>query len=921
MFSKYTGGAWSAPAVLPTTGLPAGGKISGLAIGSDGGNRIHVLLAHSVTDANGVVTSRLYSRSTTSINFSQPTAVEIVAQDSNFSGLKTTNTPDGALMVYWEQGDGVVNDIYASKIGPFPSGPTTWSAPMKLTAGAEHEVFPSAAADTDGKFLVVFESRTPPPSLPGYPGAQGHPDPVPAIQGLNFTNGVGTTAIRQLAELGFTRQFAFEHNGKATVGSTVNGHAQIVNRGLVGDKVLIEYLGDGSVIGSQTVFLKPGQTFNIDRPFVVLGGSHTYAVKLTPYGGDATPGGDEVFGPGDNTSSATLVGSGEIKLESVTLSNPTPTAGQTIFVSARVRNLASTPSGAFKVFVFDKEPSETYPNKPTPVGQYDINSIPAGAFFDLVFPWTVPAGGGKDVLTVKADALNVIPEVNEDNNYGYAVVTAFAESSPSNVTAEVLNYSGKDNVRLRATITNNGKAPVTNLPVTAYWALDQGEYGSPEIKTIPSLVPGASVQLEWLMDGLAGLNRYRVGIDPGQTKPDADPTNNTSQTQVVINGLPDLVMGQIQLSALPQQKEALKVLVTVRNDGIAKTPDTDVEVFAIGAFGKILVGKVALGEMAALSQRNLAIPIDTTQLVGAVELLAIVDRKRQILEISDLNNEDSFRTIFVAATRIVGRHVFYNNSALDKRTPGPSIFDDDAIDDTKSPMRPGQLASSENYTSYSRGLNGIMIDFDDFVGTPSLSNFNFKVGNDDNPGKWLRAPDPVSITLREGVNRGDPDRVTIIWADGAIKNQWLQVTVLPGAATGLNFADVFYFGNLIADSNGDGSVDHADFNILYKNVGMRLPAIQDGDYNADGSVSFADFQAQELNFGKKLTLFRTPVGAAAVPTQPAPKPAPQPAPKVTTPTATTAKPVAASISAPLPVRPQPKPKVAFSTRPIQRLLE
>jgi hypothetical protein len=354
--------------------------------------------------------------------------------------------------------------------------------------------------------------------------------------------------------------------------------------------------------------------------------------------------------------------------------------------------------------------------------------------------------------------------------------------------------------------------------------------------------------------------------------------------------------------------------------------------------------------MLALSQRSLVIPIDTSRLVGFVELIAVVDRKRKILEISDLNNSDSLRIEFLLATRVVGRHVFYNNSVLDRKTPGPATADDDAIDPSKSPMRPGQVPSVQNYTVYSRGLNGVMIDFEDFVGTPTLSHFQFHVGNDADVGKWLRAPNPISITLREGANREDPDRVTIIWADGAIRNQWLQVMVMPGAATGLSFADVFYFGNLVGDSTGDAEVNHLDFNVLRQNFGRSTDDLADGDYDADQKVGFGDYQLLGQLFGKKLSIFRAPVGAAvpASPVSPkrAPKPAvPKPAPSAaptTAPTATAAPVSAAPVTAaaataasaqvseparvatPLPsVPPRPllKPRSAFSIRTIRSLFE
>ena len=68
----------------------------------------------------------------------------------------------------------------------------------------------------------------------------------------------------------------------------------------------------------------------------------------------------------------------------------------------------------------------------------------------------------------------------------------------------------------------------------------------------------------------------------------------------------------------------------------------------------------------------------------------------------------------------------------------------------------------------------------------TAADFQFKVGNDNNPAAWTAAPAPASVTVRSGAGTNGSDRVTIIWADNAIENQWLQVTVLANANTGLS---------------------------------------------------------------------------------------------------------------------------------------
>jgi hypothetical protein len=144
--------------------------------------------------------------------------------------------------------------------------------------------------------------------------------------------------------------------------------------------------------------------------------------------------------------------------------------------------------------------------------------------------------------------------------------------------------------------------------------------------------------------------------------------------------------------------------------------------------------------------------------------------------------------------------VFYNNSYWDTSTAqNPTFNDDTAIATDKQAILPGGTASFANYTSYSRGLNGIMVDIAGLADAASLSaaDFAFSIGNDSNPAAWPTVTTfPPSVTVRPGAGTGGADRVTIIWADGdAVKNRWLQVRVLANANTGLAQDDVFYFGN------------------------------------------------------------------------------------------------------------------------------
>jgi hypothetical protein len=207
---------------------------------------------------------------------------------------------------------------------------------------------------------------------------------------------------------------------------------------------------------------------------------------------------------------------------------------------------------------------------------------------------------------------------------------------------------------------------------------------------------------------------------------------------------------------------------------------------------------------------------------------------------------------------IVDRHIFYNNSALDAGGD-----DDAAIDSSKTPLLPGgPAASSDNYTSYWRGINGIMVDMNGLSGTPTAGDFVFRVNEAAAPDTWSPAPAPESVTMRPGEGVGGSDRVTLIWADGAILNQWVEVTVLA------DVNDVFYFGNVVGETNDDGVVDAADLTALFTEFGLRGGAELVTDFNADGRVNLTDLAIMRGNFGNSVGMPTLPAAsppAAAAP--------------------------------------------------------
>jgi hypothetical protein len=155
---------------------------------------------------------------------------------------------------------------------------------------------------------------------------------------------------------------------------------------------------------------------------------------------------------------------------------------------------------------------------------------------------------------------------------------------------------------------------------------------------------------------------------------------------------------------------------------------------------------------------------------------------------------------------LTGRHLFYNRSSFDGDNASINISDDAAIAPDKTAYLPGDgLAGFQNLSSYSRGINGIMIDLSGGGNHAGISlstianDFVFKVGNNNTPSSWTAAPAPNAVSVRTNVDGSGTDRVVITWADGAIANEWLQVQVLPTTRTGLADADVFFWGSKLGD--------------------------------------------------------------------------------------------------------------------------
>jgi ELWxxDGT repeat protein len=231
-----------------------------------------------------------------------------------------------------------------------------------------------------------------------------------------------------------------------------------------------------------------------------------------------------------------------------------------------------------------------------------------------------------------------------------------------------------------------------------------------------------------------------------------------------------------------------------------------------------------------------------------------INQQMVVITATDLFGSSSTTSFSISAAAspasVVQRRIFYNRSTS-------SIFGDGsgnpihAIDSGKNALLPGQTSTFANYTNYVRGLNGLIVDIADLRGTPTASDFEFAVWNGISAAGFVPLTASPAISLIPGGGQGGSARIKLEFADGAVRNTWLRVTILANAQTGLAANDVFYFGNAVGDFDAGNltgppvtvRTNATDTSAVRQNQSTGLnsaPITNIYDLNKDGRVNATD---------------------------------------------------------------------------------
>ena len=236
-----------------------------------------------------------------------------------------------------------------------------------------------------------------------------------------------------------------------------------------------------------------------------------------------------------------------------------------------------------------------------------------------------------------------------------------------------------------------------------------------------------------------------------------------------------------------------------------------------------------LAQQSLNTDRKLSLRIESTTNNGGIGLVSYASRE---------NSSTSLRPVLVVETKaasVANRQIFYNRSTstVFGNGKGNPI---NAIDATKLALLQGQTSSFASYSNYVRGLNGLIVDIANLPGTITVGDFQFMTWNGVTAGGFLANGSPPTITSIPGGGSGGSTRIKIEFADNAIRDTWLRVTMLASANTGLATNDVFYFGHAMGDAN----VGNSGLPITVRNDEADALAIRQNQSLAPNSASVSN---------------------------------------------------------------------------------
>ncbi len=284
-----------------------------------------------------------------------------------------------------------------------------------------------------------------------------------------------------------------------------------------------------------------------------------------------------------------------------------------------------------------------------PAGRIDIATatvdIPANAVIASQVVWKTGKAGSNLPVAIEVDPNNAFTEISKTNNKAIAGLTVNGSTQPNLtasfkdiiITPAVINQQGS--VNIKATIRNEGFAPVSTVKVDFYLGVPGVDGVLIGSQTILSLAAGLSAQvsLDWLSIPVSGEKILYVRVDPDNFLPEITKEDNDAFTTITILSIPDLAISANSITfdpSAPKDGDTVAINIIVKNLGRQAANNVTVR----ASESDTVIGSQAISVIAGNSQGTATVSFNTTGKPGAHEITVAVDPDNLIVERSKDNN-------------------------------------------------------------------------------------------------------------------------------------------------------------------------------------------------------------------------------------------------------------------------------------------
>jgi len=237
------------------------------------------------------------------------------------------------------------------------------------------------------------------------------------------------------------------------------------------------------------------------------------------------------------------------------------------------------------------------------------------------------------------DALNGTQIIKADMSSSVFIMGALPELDPP-FWASKMNPARGAVVNLTANITNVGVVTAYDVLVR-FKDITTGEVIADS--TIVSIAPGAhsNITVQWTAVYPVGRHTLNVTVDPLEVIPQLNRSNNWNQTNIVVQGVPDLIITAGQIStdpASPVTNSTVSIRANILNDGDNMDHSAVISFYDVFNSHETLIGNFTLPAIRS-GQTGVALMTWEHMLPGNHNVTVVIDEKNTLLEASKANNK------------------------------------------------------------------------------------------------------------------------------------------------------------------------------------------------------------------------------------------------------------------------------------------